>query len=1083
MITKLASLFYSGAQCFTEKNSKGYNTAEFELVVGSGGSVNLSFLATKDGNSPQGTDIIPYVYNSAGDRVLKTTGFTEGTYVFYIDLSATTNFRIIKTGSEPASAKLNLRQAEFVVPTRENNDIFTFTSDRIIDVSNVDMLDVTVTISNKTANVNAYCYDYEHTSAIPLFVNNGIVNDTAFMLIHNGTFHFKADCRKCNSVIIRFTSCDFECTAEKKYNYTPFEELVIPELLTSTNQYYDIEGDGKQLDMVVKGEGIDSTYNIYVQGTTDGVTYDNLPSYIVNKNNYRGNPTAAGLAITVSNSRDTIFANVEGYKKLRVYFVGGQSNIFRDGLSVTIEKAEISKEYVNGRMFTGGFQTINADWDKVNKLFIGYKYFKIKFHEKTIVNNSEITGNVKDCTSFIGVYKNGSDILRAGRVGVYDRGMNVISPTVQNHIYYKLCLCGTPVDGGYILGIDESAEGIAFVPNITESRTGYSNVVPFTIECFTEKPEPEKYLEKVYEKNDYDVYKLPSDNKNRDVLNNDVVEWTSDSITFWHGGYLGIKYVIPFDENNIAHYKGGAIKFVYLLPFVGVTDRGVDKHQGRMSLPSRMVVFTKRQVFHNYPLYGDNSNMRSDLQKFDESTIYNEKKRWLPVNDKTLVASNRKYFPVLADYDYAQFDGRVNGTTGFVDPYDNDGLPAGQLLQDTLVTIDNADSNTDFWERLTYSSMTKTTKMCVFGNYNCVPGSEPIVMITDNGGKTWYVKSYFACTDDYPQMRGGKIDLKPITDVAPYVANSLKMCRKRFNLPTAAVKEPSTPFVVDTNDQSLVTGFSTDANGNCIVTVADDVDYNGIYPIVYFENVSANSEWNYICNNGFTADGETNNGIFFRVEKISANQYRLYGDLGNPYEGDMVCRHIHAVNGVEAGVLISTGESYFDGKFEGGFLYLLVENEKNGEQSWDMNYVVQDTIRLCSSKDGVNRASGAYLFSDNADPTLLYVSDESFPPNLKRSASIDGRTVDIPITPAGIFVGKLSEIDDQTKYRCVCELHTTIVGLTQANGHFAADGHGNSIMFSKDGFNWNIDVDDLSKVNGFDNLGNIYFGNKVAVFK
>ena len=142
-------------------------------------------------------------------------------------------------------------------------------------------------------------------------------------------------------------------------------------------------------------------------------------------------------------------------------------------------------------------------------------------------------------------------------------------------------------------------------------------------------------------------------------------------------------------------------------------------------------------------------------------------------------------------------------------------------------------------------------------------------------------------------------------------------------------------------------------------------------------------------------------------------------------------------------------------------------------------------VRLTSSPYGINRACGAYLFSDNADPTILYVSDQCFPPN-KRYASIPGRNNDepfVPITHGGIFVGKLSDVDDQKKFRCVCELHTTIIGLLQTNGHFAAYGHGNSIMFSKDGFNWSIDVDDRSHINGFDNLGNIYFGNKVAMFK
>lgn len=1080
MITKLASLFYSGAQCFTEKNSKGYNTAQFEIVVGSGQTSGLSFYITKDGSSPDTSSSKAVIYNARGEKVLSTSSLGEGTYVFFIDLSGSTNFRIIRTG-DYTSASLNLRQDEFKIPSLESNDVVKFTSNTTFDTTGASMLDVTVVISNKTANINAVCIDAATNNRLPKFINNGVLGtDNGFTIINNGTYHIVVDSRGISRVRIDFPNCTYECVVRKEYSYTPLESLVNPNIITTQNRSLQLEGYGKQLDLVVHGEGMGSggaIYFIEVQGSNDGINYTAIPAYVVNKNQYR----ASNTKILITEEKDTIYANVEGYKYLRLFWDTTVTTV-RNTVSINIDKVAVSDDYVNGRTLIGGFQAINADWDKVNKLFIGYKYFKIKFHEKTIVNNSEITGNVKDCTSFIGVYKNGIDILRAGKVGVYDRGMNVVSPTVENHIYYKWCLCGTPVDGGYVLGIDESAEGLQFVGNVTDSRTGYSKDIAFTIECFIDKPTPESFLVKKYSKNDYDVYKLPSDNKNRDVLNCDILEWSDYELVYWQGGYLGVKYVIPFTTDNVANYNGtDKIKFAYLLPFGGSNERGANVYQGKMSLPSRIVVFTKHQVFHNYPVFGTTENpgkaLTSDATLFDESAVYNVKKQWLPVNDKTMVSSNRKYFPVLADYDYDQFEGRVNGTTGFVDKYGNGGLPSGQLLEDNLVAAN------DYWSRLGYSNMTKTTKMCVFGNYNCVPGSEPIVMITDNGGKTWYVKSHFACTDDYPNMRGGKISLKPITDVAPYVANSLKMCLKRFNVPTATVKEPSTPFIVDTNDQSLVTGFSTDSDGNCIVTVADNVDYNGINPIVYFENVSANSEWDYICNTGFTADGVTNNGVFFRVEKVAANQYKLFGDLGNPYEGDMVCRHIHAVNGVEAGILISTGETYSSDKFGGGFVYLLVQNQKNGAQSWDMNYLVQDTIRLTSAIEGVNRASGAYLFSDNVDPTFLYVSDESFPPNLKRSASITGRTVSIPITPAGIYVGKLSDIDDQTKFKCVCELHTTVVGLVQANGHFAADGHGNSIMFSKDGFEWNIDVDDRSKVNGFDNLGNIYFGDKVAVFK
>ncbi len=476
-----------------------------------------------------------------------------------------------------------------------------------------------------------------------------------------------------------------------------------------------------------------------------------------------------------------------------------------------------------------------------------------------------------------------------------------------------------------------------------------------------------------------------------------------------------------------------------------------------------------------------NNVITSDAQLFDESSIIMiDTKKWQPVNDKSKVVTRKRYFPVLAQYDYDQFDGRVAGTTGFEDIYGNGGL-VNYLNRPWL---DIPINGVEYWARLDYSSMAKGTKWCVFGNYNKDAGSEPLLIATNDGGRTWYARIYFGCTDYYVNMYGSKIDLTPITDVAgAYVSGSLKMCRRRFNVPTPSTKEPDVPFVLNQAEQSLVTGFSVDADGDCLVTLADDVDYDAINNVVYFENVSANSEWNYICNTGFTADGTTtNSGIFFRAQKVTANTYKLFADLGNQYEGDAVCRHIHAVNDCMSGFLVSTGETYAEDWFEGGFIYHLKQINRNGSNAVSPTSE-GDVYRLTSSFNAVNRACGAYLFNDNIDPTLLYVSDQSMRVAEQRFASITGRTGNVPVTPIGIFVGKLSDIDDQTKFKCVCGLPVTITGLLQTHGHFAAQGHENAMMFSKDGFDWEIDVENGSHINGFDNYGNIYFANKVAVFK
>lgn len=1064
MITKLASLYFSGNDCFSAKSCKGYNTAILELTVASGQSVTFVPRITKDGSTPtSSTTTIANAYNENG--IITTSGLTEGTHRFYLDLTGATNLLITKSGNV-ASCSLVFSQNEFVIPSaldKITKLIHIENEIKVIDTSNINFLDVTLNFNISSGAGNFNCKDADNND-VPCLIRNNI--RTSNNSITTGTYNIKVDCRNTNTIKMYVSAGTYVLDIVAYNECKDLENFIQPNILNYFSTELPLEV-GKQLDLTVRGVDVTGNSYIKIQGSNDNTNWTELNFYRYDQNKFVSN---GALYVTTDSIR--IYANIEGYEYLKIKF-GAENRL----VDLVIEELKVYKECLEGRKIGGGFQTVAGAADKANVLFKGYRFFKIKLLKSRIVNNSIVTTKLKNCDGVVDILSNGTSIRT--KVAYYDRGMNLAPATVL--FYNRWNICGTPTDGGYIIDTKELYDNLQFVPQKMRSITGNEFALAFDIECYVNKPEAETCLVKKYEKNDYNVYQLPTNTVNRDVLNADVLEWEANKLIFWQGGYLGVRYDIPFNADTVANYNGETIKFAYLLPFFNPDSRKTTDYIKRMFMYSRICVFTDKRVFHNFPDRPDIavSNLpMSDLGMFDESTIYNVSKKWLPVNDKTEVSTNRKYFPVLADYNYEQFDGRISGTTGFVDVYGNGGLPSDALL------LDNVMSDAPVFNRLRYSNMTKTTKMAAFGNYNIVDGSEPFVMISNDGGKTWYIKCYFACTDNYEYMRGGKIDLKPITDeVGSYVVNSLKMCRKRFNLPTSTNKEPSTPFIIDTNDQSLVTGFSTDANGNTIVTVADNVDYEEKYPIVYFENVSAASEWNYICNTGFTANGETNNGIFFRVKKVSANQYILLGDLGNPFEGDMVCRHIHAVNGVEAGILISTGETYDSTKFEGGFMYLLVQNNKNGDQAYNVNYDVRETIRLTSSYDGVNRASGAYLFSDNDDPTLLYVSDAAFPPNLARSASIDGRTISVPITPAGIFVGKLSEIDDLTKFKCVCELHTTVVGLVQANGHFGADGHGNAIMFSKNGFDWNIEVDDGSFINGFDNYGNIYFGDKVVMFK
>lgn len=871
-----------------------------------------------------------------------------------------------------------------------------------------------------------------------------------------GEHEIHIDTENANSVFVVVTASGFDGNHTRVFS--SFYEKLSADKTTPVSspakkggyiEYIDLSPDSKQIDIEINSFQEDATGYFRLTGTKDGATWENVHFLEPTKGLLRS-PNWIAVAQKV-----TIYANIEGYKQLKFHIDASSSFLFYPKISV-------SNEYLDRWIVP--YLDSSLMW----ALFKGYKYFSF-----------DLSGyRVKDTSLRVNLfpYDESGELIP---FNVYNRNIERFrsywfspdAPTVGYELF------GDVIEGGFVVELEEPCKRAILSFDEYNQLATKSRTDKVRMHLSTEKPE-EKPLPVLREKNDYKIYQLPSDRTAKDVYGNDVLEFATDSLKFWMGGYFGICYEIPFTADNVPGILAGElIKFAYLLPFNRL-DRSAGV--GDEQKASRIVVFTnKGRILHNFPARISGNLPNSDLFKFEESTVYNSFKRWLPTNDKGKAGGLFKYFPVLADYDYNQFDGRVAGTTGFVDHFNTGGVPAmtNTPLFDVLI------KDGEPLRRLTYANMAKDPKLCVFANYNNPIGSESIAIGTNNGGKTWYTKAYFAQTDDYNSMRAGNITFTPITDVAgTYVANSLKLCRKRFNVPTNEIKEPATPFVVNEADKTLITDISVSGD-TILITTADNVDYDGIYPVVYFENVSAASEWNYICNNGFNASGSTNNGIFFRVKKETANQYLLYGDTGDAYQSDLICRHLHTVNRVQNGFLVSTGESYRDDFFEGGFLYLISQINHNGGSIYHP-YNAMPVIRLTSSVNAVNRACGAYLFNDGEDPTLIYASDEPTLYTSKRTFTIPDRTVGIDNTPIGIYMGKLSEIDNQAKYKCICEVKQTIISLFEHMGHFAADGMEDALCISKDGLNWNIETLSPARgINGTDWDGNIYFGDKVIVFK
>ena len=541
-----------------------------------------------------------------------------------------------------------------------------------------------------------------------------------------------------------------------------------------------------------------------------------------------------------------------------------------------------------------------------------------------------------------------------------------------------------------------------------------------------------------------------------DALGEDIlVKISETSYRLYRNGFAGWYYDISIDNTHIPSLiDGETIKFAKL---VYTNNSVIGK------TPTRVCLFTnKDRILYNF--------VNGFYDYFREAPVYNLNKKFYPVNDKTKISTVAKYLPIYPDYNYNQFEGRVGDGTekdifGIALPQRGDSV--GNLLEDYHVTGSGLG-------KLVYSNFVNSKAYgCIYGNYNLING-DPI-LLASSGGDEWLVIKNFASVEDYAlnQLTTLKVDLSPIISSAGgYVSGSLKITRRKFNIPTSKNKEPEHPFTIGAS--AIIDSISV-INNETIITfvdetplISDDIELTrltDLAPIVFFENIGANSEYNYICNS-CDQDGNGNTGIIFRLQRIGTNKYKLWGNVGDPFESALICRHIHSVSEYQSGFVVATGENYrttYGEKnatlFEGGFIYIVHTSRNNA--LYPYNYNKNNALssffgtfyRLTSSEFGVNRACGAYLMSD-LDNTLLYTSDDLYSPSVV--VPINGRTDGFKRTKHGVYRIPIKDIDDLSKADCVAEIKEAGFGLVEHRGRFFICTSNGEAIFSTDfGKTWN----------------------------
>lgn len=1057
---------------------KGFQSAKLTVNIKDiSGSLTFGIYGdATDGSSDNRPPVYLDGVLQTGNIILKSVG----TYEMLIDLAGVASLRVVKVMNNVTDTSvLSCSYDAFKLPGRPTE---TFPQSLKADVAkgtNYDVsayqsakMQVTVTAGKITFGIRADRVGTSNNYYAPVYYNGELkknnitlgvgehellidLNNTAVLSVNKvvnvgGTT--SADTTTLYCFQKPFVAPQTEAVEEEEQ----VEEIVVPDnyLAGGAVKTFAVPHGAKQVDFSISSVDIPSstkTMYLYVKGSVDGVTYSNVPFY----NNALSNIDFNGNVQIVKDTDFTLqgWLNVEEYRYIQLYYSGGNADEY---LAADVEFTNVYKEReVN---IVQGTDNPGFNFYMTN-LLKGYKAAKLNISATLANSNARIAvaplKEVNDNTNKEGLshYTNyGEKVATSG----YD-------------IYL-----GATMENGVMIVVSENAPATWYFNGAALTGAAVNATA-------TMLAEPQfATLPVVRETNDYIVKEQPTSAANRDVYGKSVVEWAGNNLSFHPYGYGCFCYKVTMGTSVCPDWmEGEKISFVSLLPYKEDNEGHAIPTQNGRGVASICVFTTKGRILHNNPeRYDDTTKYRSNIMLFDESLVVENVNslKWLPSTNENAVAPYR-YFPVLTDYDYNQFDNRFKnwGRTETINT---------QLTFPSNTLYHQKNRNIGQWRRLNFGNMAKDDKVCVFVNYNGEDvGQEPVMIATNNGGRRWDVLPKFACVEHYAKMYSGNVDMNII---GTYTANSLKMCRCAFNVPTADVKEPATAFVVPEEQQTLITAMST-TDGVTTITTADDLTFDDAEsPRVFLQNVSAGSEWDCVCN---PSPLSNNNGVFFRAIRTGEKTYTLKADLGDAYQSDRICRHFHNIARTSNGFIICTGESYSADKFQGGFLYFLAQNKRDGFATVATSFgdIINPAriTRLTSAKEGVVRASGAFMFCDDADPTILYVSDE---PNYlgfadRKAALPEGRTKSLDIVPIGIFAGKLSQIDNQASYKCLLDARGMITSLVHNMGHFAADGFNNSIYLSADGKRWHEYANNGEAVNGTDLEGRIYFGNKLVEFK
>lgn len=524
---------------------------------------------------------------------------------------------------------------------------------------------------------------------------------------------------------------------------------------------------------------------------------------------------------------------------------------------------------------------------------------------------------------------------------------------------------------------------------------------------------------RVFKKNDTSMYRPPIVGKKIVAAWGDVVAASSflnNRVIYLYPNFRNIfrVYRIKLHKRNFPELiEGSNIQLCLIIPYI----RQVSKDR---PVPSwRLVVITdKCQVYHNFPdrelEYAGEEHYR-DIVKFTESAVWDLPGNQYP-SKKMNCDESEYYFPLLPDavYEYHprikdettdKYGGRAFGKATY---YYENGLK--RKLSRFYFPLRNARSNSFCF----MGGYEPNYKMTLIGTYcsNTDVGTRTVIFATSNGGREFFAQYEFnddGTKENYGNRLGWS-DIGSICTDEMYIQkrNLTFDDRKKWSF-----EEKIRVTEIDTKEALCLSLESTDSinSGNIIkLTGIPKGEYAFLFEKLY------------------------------KIKKIDERRIQLF-ELASKSSTNLPCRHIHCINRIKDGWLIGTGETYPEG-------WLLLCQMKAAD-NWTMVEASNRLrfIQLNYSQSSVQRITGSVLW-DDIDNTLLVASDSAF---VNRPCFYK----DLAHSSLGIYQGKLDDIDDFAKFKCICELSEPCYFFKEINGTLIAVTQRGEIAISFDkGVSW-----------------------------